>query len=180
MSRGMQVEELDEETRQKLGIPPALDHEPVRKKFIAFGKVIRDLKGLTNGEAGWVLIQALHYLKGRDSGSPIDFAELGLGPEVNDYVPPPDWVIQVVARSFGVKPSEVKQRGKKQLVVLARQVAMYILSMSNQYCLREIGGFIGGRRPATVSWGFQKIARRILIDSDLSSKIESINKELRR
>ena len=46
------------------------------------------------------------------------------------------------------------------------------------YTLGEIGEALGGRTPATVSYGFQKIAAQLGRDKQLSGIIKSIQEEL--
>ncbi len=161
------IEELTEGTREKLGIklPPPINQ--VANSLIALGRVFRALRGLPDEEALRVLHQAQRYILKRST------------PEIEEekpgsYVPPVGWTIQVVARSFSLTPADLKQRSREVEVVQARHVAMYVLSMTDKYTLGQIGQALGGRSPATVSHGFQRVAERLADDRYLREKVSEI------
>lgn len=85
-----------------------------------------------------------------------------------------DDVINLVSLFFLREPGELEGRRRKSDVVLPRHVAMYVLWDSQVYTLMEIGQALGGRTPATVSWGYQKIADRIRYDKNLKELIVEI------
>jgi len=161
------VEELKEETREKLGIrlPPPINQ--VGDSLITLGRVFRALRGLSDEEALGVLQQAQRFILKRSI------------PEIEEekpgsYVPPVGWTIQVVARSFSLTPADLKQRSREVGVVQARHVAMYVLSMTDKYTLGQIGQALGGRSPATVSHGFQRVAEQLTNDEYLRGKVVEI------
>ena len=162
------VEELSEETREKLGInlPPPINQ--VGDSLITLGHVFRALRGLSDAEALGVLQQAQRYILKR-SHPEIEVEKPGA------YVPPVGWTIQVVARAFRLTPADLKQRSREVEVVLARQVAMYVLSMTDKYTLEQIGQALGGRSPATVSHGFQRVADQLAKDEYLRGKVSQIS-----
>ncbi|MBA7607526.1 Chromosomal replication initiator protein DnaA [subsurface metagenome] len=161
------IEDLTEETMEKLGIrlPPPINQ--VADSLIALGRVFRALKDLPDEEALQVLQQAQLYILKRSI------------PEIEEekpgsYAPPVGWTIQVVARSFRLTPADLKQRNREVGVVQARQVAMYVLSMTDKYTLKQIGQALGGRSPATVSHGFQRVAGQLTNDEHLRGKVSEI------
>lgn len=159
------VEELTEETREKLGIrlPPPI--KQVGDSLITLGRVFRALKGLSDEESLRVLQQAQLYILKRTIP---EEAKPGF------HVQPMGWTIQVVAQVFNLSPADLKQRRREVEVVQARQAAMYVLSMMNIYTLGEIGQALGGRSPATISHGFQRVAERLTVDRSLRDTISEI------
>ena len=87
-------------------------------------------------------------------------------------------IIYVVARQCGIAVTDLKQRGRTQKVALARQIAMYLGWNYEGNTLNEIGKALGNRSPATVSHGYQVIAKALPADKIISVLIENIKKEL--
>lgn len=163
---GINIDELTKETIEKLGIkrPPPIGQVAV--SLIALGRVFSAIKGLPDEEALRVLQRAQIFILKR------------IFPEIEEdqepYVPPIGWTIQVVARAFNLTEDDLKQRGRKVEVVAARQVAMYLLRMLGNYTLLEVGAGLGGLSPATVSHGFQRVAKRLGTDQSLSESVKEI------
>jgi hypothetical protein len=169
----LRVEELDEETRRMIGIEIKPPIEQLGERMIVLGKIFRNLKGLSEEGALWVLQQALLYI----------LEQHGNIPNINEktagsYVPPIGWTIQTVSNTFNVSTLDLKRRGRNRQLVLARQVAMYVLYRTQKYSLLKIGHHLGDRSPATVSHGFQNIARRLNSDPKLREKIDQIYSRL--
>jgi chromosomal replication initiator protein len=90
----------------------------------------------------------------------------------------PVTIIEAVANSFQIPPSDLKERKRDELTALARQVAMYLIRQETDCTLAEIGNQLGGRTPATITHAYQKIARDITNDSSLHKKVFSIKQQL--
>lgn len=165
------VTDLNPETREKLGIKlePPLGQAGVR--HIALGKVLKAIDRLEEDDALWVIQEARRSLKSQGSLLSSDNS--------SKYTPPLGWTVQVVAQYFKVSVTDLKHRSRSQEIVQARQVAMYVLGMFNVYTLEEIGEALGGRSPATVSHGFQKIAGRLGHDKKLAKMVKAIREEVR-
>ena len=89
---------------------------------------------------------------------------------------PIDWTLQVTAKIFGLKPTDLKRRKRDATVAQARQVAMYVLAMTNKYTFTYIGQAIGGRTPSTASYAFIRISNLIIVDKELREKVQEIQK----
>ncbi len=178
MVRGIPIKDLYPETLEKLGINVDHDDELVDSRLIALGRVFRALKGIKTRNALWALEQAQIYVQNQNDGGVVDYKALIEEVDAGNYTPPIGWTIHQVAKAFQLKPSDLKQRGRKANVALARQVAFYILCMTNEYTLSQIGHALGDRSPATVSHGFQRIASQVNGDSNLKGKISEIHSRL--
>ena len=64
----VQLEDLDEETKARIGIPTQPVKPTMQKivspRLVALGRVLQDLQGLDSREAMWVLRKAIELLKG--------------------------------------------------------------------------------------------------------------------
>jgi chromosomal replication initiator protein len=90
----------------------------------------------------------------------------------------PGVIIEAVANSFQISPSDLKGRKRNVLTALARQVAMYLIRQETDCSLAEIGNQLGGRTPATITHAYQKIAHDINSDSSLNKKVLAIKQQL--
>ncbi len=83
-------------------------------------------------------------------------------------------VFKVVAAAFDVAPAALTLRSREANTNEARQVAMYVICKTEEYSFTAIGKALGGRSPATVSHGFQRIAELLPHDKALESRVSRI------
>lgn len=79
-----------------------------------------------------------------------------------------------IAEHFRVPASDLPTRNRHRLVILARQVSFYILRQQTDLTLEQVGHFLGNRSPATVTHGYQKIARDIEKSQVFRREIQSL------
>lgn len=161
---GIPIEALDAETCEKLGIklPPTVDQ--LGGSFITVGKVLQALKGLSYEDALRALWRAERVL----------VAQASPGIDEVEPVPSISRTLQVVARVFDMDITLLKQRRRDEETARVRQVAMYVLVMTNSYTYTEIGQGLGKRTPATVLHGYQQIVKRLEKDTSLKRKVAEI------
>ena len=90
----------------------------------------------------------------------------------------PGLVIQAVANSFQLTPSEIRSRQRNKEIALAREVAMYIMRQETNCSLAQIGKELGDRQPIAVSHGCKKIANEIDVDPQMRAKVLDIQQSL--
>jgi chromosomal replication initiator protein len=90
----------------------------------------------------------------------------------------PDALLDTVAECFQITPELLCSHRRDKQTALARQVAMYLLKQQNSYSLAEIGNFLGGRNPSTVSHACNKVSEDIKASPLLRQKIKAIQKSL--
>jgi chromosomal replication initiator protein len=73
-------------------------------------------------------------------------------------------VLEATARVFELRPSQLRSRSRRQAVVTARAVAMYLARQLTAKSLQQIGQYFGGRDHSTVMYGCRKA--KSLVDSD--------------
>lgn len=173
MVKGLPIESLDDETRARIGYPPDPGDELIRERVIILGKVLKALQGLRNRDALWVLKEAQQYIFLQHNDGE------GEGAKAKEEQPPSlDKIMGIVAETFELDPIFLKGHKRTNKVALARQVAMYILVMTNRFTMEEIGLGLGGRDHSTISYGFQIIVRKLNYDIPLKNKVMEINSQI--
>ena len=111
---------------------------------------IREMEGSLNK------VLALSELTGKELD--IELVEELLGSsETNSYFADPEQIILKVAKYFQIEIADLKGKSREQSLVLARQIAMFILREDSQMNLTTIGLLFGGRDHTTVLHGIRKI-----------------------
>ena len=89
-----------------------------------------------------------------------------------------DDILRTTAKHYKLEPDELKSKGRRQELVVPRQVAMYLTRELTPHSYPEIGSFFSGRDHSTVMYAVQKVAERLENDEDLSGKLRNIKAEL--
>ncbi len=89
-----------------------------------------------------------------------------------------NYVTEVTAEAFNIKPEEIKSKKRTQDIALTRQVAMYLCRMLTDLSLPKIGEEFGGRDHTTVLHAFKKIEQMISNDNDFKHRIELIKNNI--
>ena len=111
---------------------------------------IREMEGSLNN------VLALSELTGKELD--IELVEELLGSsDTNSYFADPEQIILKVAKYFQIEIADLKGKSREQSLVIARQIAMFILREDSQMNLTTIGLLFGGRDHTTVLHGIRKI-----------------------
>ena len=111
---------------------------------------IREMEGSLNK------VLALSELTGKELD--IELVEELLGSsDTNSYFADPEQIILKVAKYFQIEIADLKGKSREQSLVIARQIAMFILREDRQMNLTTIGLLFGGRDHTTVLHGIRKI-----------------------
>ncbi len=87
-------------------------------------------------------------------------------------------ILRITAQQYGLSPDDLRSKGRRQELVLARQVAMYLVREMTSHSYPEIGQFFGGRDHSTVMYAVQKVAEALGADADLASRVRKIQDAL--
>lgn len=107
--------------------------------------------------------------------------------EVRDYVedveqlqtPSLRAIAQHTARHFTLTLADLKSASRRQAIVQARDVAMYLARQLTGKSLDEIGQFFGGRDHTTVLHGCRKTEQVIKTDTTIRQAVDVVQSELR-
>jgi chromosomal replication initiator protein len=87
-------------------------------------------------------------------------------------------ILSTVADYFSVSVEELREGARTRLVVLSRQVAMYLAKQATAASLQEIGQEFGGKHHTTVFHSIAKIHEQRRVDADLDRVIKKLSEKV--
>lgn len=87
-------------------------------------------------------------------------------------------IARLVAKSLGVKPSELKLATRKSNIVRARGLAMYLARQWTGMSLQQIGEFFGGRDHTTVLHACRKTESDLALDNELQRAVDEVKQQV--
>lgn len=90
-----------------------------------------------------------------------------------------DKVIIEVSSAYDVSAEEIKGNSRKKNIVLARQIAMYILKTVTDMSLEDIGKPFGNKDHSTVYYAIEKIEKTLETNTSLNNEINDIIKKIK-
>ena len=85
-----------------------------------------------------------------------------------------DEIIDKVCSHFNVTTTAVNSRTRKQDIVLARQVSMYLAQKHTKMPASRIGKLVGGRDHSTVLHSCSQIEKRLQVDKGFTAELSTI------
>ncbi|MGL4798190.1 MAG: chromosomal replication initiator protein DnaA [Cellulosilyticaceae bacterium] len=89
-----------------------------------------------------------------------------------------DYIQEIVANYFHLKPEELKSSKRTRNIAFPRQIAMYLCRKLTDLSLPKIGEKFGGRDHTTIIHGYEKISKDILKDIELSQTIAELENKI--
>ena len=86
-------------------------------------------------------------------------------------------LIGIVADFYSISVEDITGNKRNGKIVLARQIAMYILKTKYGLAYKKIGGFFGGRDHSTVISSVEKIENEIKNNADVKLAVDTILKK---
>ncbi|MHC4177944.1 MAG: DnaA ATPase domain-containing protein, partial [Planctomycetota bacterium] len=83
-------------------------------------------------------------------------------------------IAATTARSFALRLSELRGPSRRQAVVTARAVAMYMARRFTSKSLEQIGRYFGGRDHTTVMYGCRKTEKLLKTDPAVSQAVQQL------
>ena len=90
-----------------------------------------------------------------------------------------DYIQKFVAEHFNTTPELLKDKTRKQEIVVARQVAMYLAKEHTGFSLKTIGYHFGGRDHSTVIHAIQSVNDLIDTDKRMAASIQELRNKLK-
>jgi len=90
-----------------------------------------------------------------------------------------DRVAKAIARRFKLRLADLKSSTRRQEVVRARSLAMYLVRSMTQTSYHQIGKYFGGRDHTTVLHACRKTATSMETDDDLRARAEELTEQLK-
>lgn len=98
-------------------------------------------------------------------------------PKQHKRIPPQD-LLEVVAESFGIKPTTMRGPKRDRPIARPRQVFMYLCRTELGLTLDDIGGVLGGRDHTTIMHGVETITKELSTNERLRGVVEGIKLRL--
>lgn len=100
------------------------------------------------------------------------FTPSDLNPTMND-------ILRTTAHHFNLDPGDIRSKGRRQELVVPRQIAMYLIRELTPHSYPEIGHFFSGRDHSTVIYAVRKVTDQINDQvSDLHQEVQNIKEAL--
>lgn len=89
-----------------------------------------------------------------------------------------EYIQEIVAAHFHLKPEDFKSSKRTRSISYPRQIAMYLSRKLTDLSLPKIGNQFGGRDHTTIIHGYEKIAREMETDIELSQTINELEQKI--
>ncbi|ADZ81763.1 chromosomal replication initiator protein DnaA [Cellulosilyticum lentocellum] len=89
-----------------------------------------------------------------------------------------EYIQEIVATYFHLKPEELKSSKRTRNIAYPRQIAMYLCRKLTDLSLPKIGEKFGGRDHTTIIHGFEKISREIQTDIELTQMLNELESKI--
>lgn len=89
-----------------------------------------------------------------------------------------EYIQEIVANFFHLKPEELKSSKRTRSIAHPRQIAMYLCRKLTDLSLPKIGEKFGGRDHTTIIHGFEKVSKDIQTDTELSQIINELQSKI--
>lgn len=87
-------------------------------------------------------------------------------------------ILRATAEHFGLAPDDLTSKGRRQELVIARQVAMFLIRELTTHSYPEIGQFFSGRDHSTVMYAVQKVGDQVASDDGLATSVRTLRESL--
>jgi len=85
-----------------------------------------------------------------------------------------DDILDTVCKHYGLETAAIQTKSRKQEVVQARQIAMFLAKDNTDFSTARIGKLIGDRDHATVLHAFKTVKEREEVDKNFHEELEEI------
>ncbi len=87
-------------------------------------------------------------------------------------------IVQRTAEHFSVRAEDVRGKGRRQELVVPRQVAMYLIRELTPHSFPEIGAFFSGRDHSTVIYAVNKVQTHLDQGEPIARDVQSLKETL--
>ncbi|HZJ09737.1 MAG TPA: chromosomal replication initiator protein DnaA [Trueperaceae bacterium] len=87
-------------------------------------------------------------------------------------------ILATTAKAFNIDPDDVRGKGRRQELVVPRQIAMYLIRELTAHSYPEIGQYFSGRDHSTVMYAVQKVTAALEQESDLTRAVRNLKDSL--
>ena len=92
----------------------------------------------------------------------------------------PEDIMQTVAQRYGLKVKDLTSKSRKQALVQARQLGIYLCQKYTETSYSQIGRIFGGRDHSTIMYSCEQVGHRIGVDKDYRHEVEALEALLQK
>ena len=85
-----------------------------------------------------------------------------------------DDIIAVVCKHYAIKQKEIVSKSRKQVIVQARQLAMFLCHKYTDTTYSQLGRMFGKRDHSTVLYACNQVSCRLGVDKSFRREVEEI------
>lgn len=91
-----------------------------------------------------------------------------------------DDIISAVCQHYAIKQKEIVSKSRKQVIVQARQLAMFLCHKYTEVTYSQLGRIFGKRDHSTVLYACNQVSRRIGVDKTFRREVEDLEATLKK
>ncbi len=129
---------------------------------------VRDLEGVINS------LMAYSIVYNCDINMQLADRVIKRAVKVDDHPLTMDDIMEKVCEHYNVSPTDVNSKSRKQGIVRARQVSMYLAQKYTKMPAGRIGKLVGNRDHSTVLHSCAQVEKRMQVDAAFNDEIASI------
>ncbi|OED34366.1 hypothetical protein AB834_07075 [PVC group bacterium (ex Bugula neritina AB1)] len=91
----------------------------------------------------------------------------------------PDRIQNIICEHFNISIEDLNSSKRKRMIVIPRQIAMYLCRELTAYSFPEIGAFFGGKDHTTIMHAHEKLKKSYQTDQELKITIDKLIEKIR-
>lgn len=129
---------------------------------------VREIEGIINS------IMAYSVVENREIDLELARQVIGRAVNMEKKELTSDDIVAMVCKRSGIRQKEIVSKSRKQNIVQARQLAMYICHKYTDMPYSQIGRRFGNRDHSTVLYACRQVAHRISVEKDFRREVEDL------
>ena len=135
---------------------------------------VRELEGILNS------VMAYSVMDNRDIDTDLTARVIGRVVNLEKKELSAEDIMQTVSQRYGLKVKDLTSKTRKQNIVQARQLAIYLCHKYTDTSYSQIGRNFGGRDHSTILYSCEQVGHRIAMEKDYRHEVESIEALLKK
>ena len=135
---------------------------------------VRELEGILNS------VMAYSVMDNREIDTDLTARVIGRVVNLEKKELNTEDIMQSVSQRYGLKVKDLTSKSRKQNIVQARQLGIYLCHKYTDTSYSQIGRIFGGRDHSTILYSCEQVGHRIAMDKDYRHEVEAIEALLKK
>lgn len=135
---------------------------------------VRELEGILNS------VMAYSVMDNREIDTDLTARVIGRVVNLEKKELSTEDIMLTVSQRYGLKMKDLTSKSRKQNIVQARQLAIFLIHKYTDTSYSQIGRTFGGRDHSTVLYSCEQVGRRISVDKDYRHEVETLESLLKK